>query len=232
MSSVIKSSAFAELSLVKPLQESPAPAATPAPRSPEAEEADRLGARVTQLERSIREMETAATGLRADIDKSYQRGRDEGYVNGLEDAGDKQDERLELLAQGVKQAMNELQAGIEAMERTAIVLARECLDVMFGDAGDRAVLVEGLIRRQLEQIDRGSLLRIEVSPVDFPDETALSALSANAGLDGGMIVAKSRMPAGGCTMLLRLGQMDLGIDQQWRALRRTLGEMAGEGSKS
>lgn len=231
MSSVIKSTSFGDLSLVKPLPASPLPGAVSAPPSPEAEEADRLRARVTELERSIRAMETAATALRADIDKSYQRGRDEGYANGLEDAGDKQDERLELLGKGVTQAIKALHGGIEAMERTAVLLARECLDRMFGDAGDRAALVQDLIRRQLEQIDSGSLLRIEVSPVDFPDGTALSALSASAGLDDGMIAAKSQMPAGACTMLLRLGQIDLGLDQQWSALRRTLGEMAGEGSE-
>jgi flagellar assembly protein FliH len=223
MTRVIKSAIAG--SSVRPF---PAPPAQPpqARRSPEAEEADRLRARLAHLEAALEERDAAIVAIRAEAEAAGRRLREEGYAAGLRDAADRQAERLDLLREAVGRADTTVRQGVEAMERTAVLLARDCLDMMLGETGERGRLVAGLLRHQVAQIDPAGLLRVEVSSEDFPDPATLGRLAAAAGLAEDAIVARPQLAAGGCVMVLRLGRIDAGLGTQWGALRQALSRIA------
>jgi flagellar biosynthesis/type III secretory pathway protein FliH len=183
-------------------------------------------ARIADLERALERTERLVSELRAEADERFREGRDEGYSSALREVQDREDARLAMLEQGVSAAIADLRTGAAAMEQLAVLLAQECLDIMLGDASSRADIVTALIRHQVSQIDVRALLNVSVSREDFGDDAALERLCAGLGLNPGQVTAQPDRLAGQCTMVLQLGQMEVGLDQQWGVLRQTLGQMA------
>ncbi|MEI9997603.1 MAG: hypothetical protein WDM91_23615 [Rhizomicrobium sp.] len=225
MSGVIKSHSVTELAAVRPFagQMPPAPVVV-LPRLDE--ERERLRRAVAALEGELRRRDVEIEVLRTDVEQAFEDGKAKGREAGLAEARDRQEERLAALEAAARKAQGEVSSGLASLERLAPLLARDCVDKILGEASGYAELIGPIVVRQLADIDRAMLLRIEVSHRDFPDAAALSALGHRLAPLAVDIVADAQMAPGGCVMVLKLGRMHVGIDQQWTALRDVLGEMA------
>lgn len=223
MSGIIKSGNLADLSVVRPVA---VPAAISAASIRQEEERERSHKRIAALEEDLHKRDASITALRADVERAFEEGKTQGHAAGLAEAQDRQAERLSLLDNAVRQALEKMSTDLSSLERLAAVLARECLDKILGSPDDHAELLGQIISKQIAKIDKVMLLGIEVSQQDFPDDEALAALGKRIGLSAVALTARDDMASGGCVMQLRLGRMNIGIDRQWGALREVLDEMA------
>ena len=221
MSAIIKSSNVTDLA-VRPIAVPP-----PVPQISQAEEErERLQRKIADLERELRQRDAAIAELRLEVERALERGTAEGRTIGLAEAEDRQSERLALLKKGVEQAQSALSENLASLERLSAVLARECVDIILGDAEDRAEFLSSIVSAQIAKLDQAMILAVEVSDQDFPDEEALAALAERTGVASRMFSLRADMAPGGCVMTLRLGRMEIGLNQQWSTLRELLGEMA------
>jgi flagellar biosynthesis/type III secretory pathway protein FliH len=220
MSAVIKSQDLASQSSIRSL------AAFVRPSPPQRDERTILNAQITALEDELRRRDQAIADLHADVTRALADGRSEGHKAGFVEAEDRQSARLLVLEEALRRAQEKLSLGMTSLERLAVVLASDCLEVILGNADAHTDLVEDIIRAQLARLDRGMLLAVKLSRHDFPDDDALSSLGTRLGLPAITLAASDDMPAGGCVMTLRLGTMDIGVKQQWSALRHLLGHLA------
>ena len=220
MNALIKARAAASTERVRPLG---------APFPLERPDMAVLRERIGNLEQELRERCQLVDTLSTARAEAYREGEEAGRQAGLEEAEDRQNERLALLETALSQACGDVAVRLGAIERLAPLIARECLDKMFGESGDRAQIVEDLVRAQMARIDASALLCVEVARVDFGDEAALARLAAQFGSPSPRVEARDDLASGACTMTMRLGRIELGLDQQWRDLSGLLDDMAAPG---
>jgi len=221
-----------------PVLTAPPPAATPVDperaqleRRLEAltEEATRLRDEKIVLETAIEVAEAEAERLvregEAEAVAAEARGRDAGFAEGQEAKA----EALARLEAAADRALDQFRTDLRGMETLAVALSKAALAKVFGDDRDMAYRVARLVRRQIEALDRDAVLRIEVAAGDFADAAALDALALDAGLDGIEIKAVDELDAGDCRIRLRLGELDVGLSQQWGRLSALLDETLAVG---
>lgn len=187
-----------------------------------AREADQLRARIEQLEADLALREDIEDSLRQEIEDAFARGQSKGVEMGLLQAEDQQSERLALLKDALTQAKSEISETLAGAERLASLLARECLDILFADPLGRMEVVTDLIRAQIGRIDPSQLLAVVVAVSDFPDAGDLAKLAHELGLTPENISARNNMSSGDCLFQLQLGEMNIGIGQQWGQLATAL----------
>jgi flagellar biosynthesis/type III secretory pathway protein FliH len=169
--------------------------------------ADALADCEAKLARAERDHEAA-------LAEAVERGRAAGFEAG---SGAKA-EALETLQAGAERALEQLRGDLRGMETLAVALARAGLAKVFGDDRDMAGRVARLVRRQMEGLERATVLRIEVSSQDFAEVGSLDDLSHAAGLEGIEVKALDGLARGDCRIRLRLGELDVGLGQQWARL--------------
>ncbi len=220
MSRVIKSADVAELAAVRPVTMSTS--VQPAVVSSRDDERDFLRRRIAALEGDVRLRDATIQELRDARAQAFTDGEVEGIAAGLQQASDRQVERLALLDAAIRDSQSILSNGVAGLDRLAAELARDCLDKIFADPDHQAARVTEILAAQLCSIEKSMLVRIEVSRVDFPDDEALAALAAKHELFRTTVTATTALPTGGCVLTLRLGQMEIGLDRQWASLRDVL----------
>ncbi|HLY89140.1 MAG TPA: hypothetical protein VKQ27_09155 [Acetobacteraceae bacterium] len=183
--------------------------------------------RIEQLEALLRERDGQLEEMRQSLASQRQEAFDEGFAAGLATADERTQDRLALLGKGIVDAKADLDVAIAGTERLAALLARECLDKMFDEVEDHAHLVCGLIGKQVALMESAALLAVHVSSSDF-SSAALSELQCKFDLEGVEFHSSKDLPSGACRFHLRLGAMELGVDQQWPALQQLLTDLARE----
>lgn len=222
---IIKSTNSSGLSTVRPMAE-PALATPVIPLGKHNEERDALLCRLAQMEQELRQREAEAQDLRTAAVAAREQGAEQGYEAGLIAAQDRQAERLSLLEKSIMRAQANLTESLTSLSRLSALLAQDCVEIILGNAGDRAGFVERIIDTQVARIDRAMLIAIHLSRMDFPDDADLAALTARLGLASVIVTAGPDLPSGACLMTLRLGRLSVGINQQWPVLKNLLDEMA------
>jgi hypothetical protein len=127
-----------------------------------------------------------------------------------------------MLKDALAQTKNEISEALTSAERLASLLARECLDILFADPLGRMEVVTDLIRAQLGRIDQSQLLAVVVATSDFPNTNALAKLAHELGLRPDNISARNELSSGDCVFQLQLGEMNIGLGQQWGQLATAL----------
>lgn len=184
-------------------------------------------ARIAALETVMAQETQRNEILRAEIQRAFERGRDMGHAAGKKEAVSREDDRLKQLEAAFKQANIEVRTAMEGVERLALLIARDSLDLLLGEPDYRSEILAGLIRRQIAQTDESSILEIRVSAQDFEDPTSLDTLRTSLGGCRIAIVQDARIASGACTMVFKLGRAEIGLDQQWSAVADLLSDMAG-----
>ena len=204
------------------------PIAAPAPVRDD--RSARLRREAEQLKGEIAEKDALVETLRAACEQARRDGFDEGFNAGLASADDGRQQREALLGTAIEAALADKRTLLANSERLAALLAHDCLDLLFGASENRAALVSDLIDRQLTRIDTASVVSVSVSAQDF-DEKARAGLAARFAAAAPVIHLAADLPSGSCKFGLALGEIDLGLNQQWGVLRALLEELTrGEGA--
>jgi flagellar biosynthesis/type III secretory pathway protein FliH len=179
-----------------------------------------LRERALDLEAALAERDATAVQLSEAAQAAYEEGEAAGREAGRAEADAGRAETLERLQENAESAVAALEERLEATDRLAALLARTCLDKMFGAAGPRGALVEDLIRHQLDALRQEAVIEIHVSAEDFdcPDAAAAAAPACK-------IIVSEALASGDCTIRLGLGGLEIGLGRQWDTLRAALDGM-------
>jgi flagellar biosynthesis/type III secretory pathway protein FliH len=214
MSALLKSGTASLGERVRPFAPD-APLAEPPPPDPEILA---LREALDKAEEALAEQSRAIEGFPALLETAASEGEERGRAS----AEDDQAARLALLAQMAERALDRHEEAMGALDRLAALLAETCLEKMLIADEARVETVSALLRGQLAGIEASALVRILVSAEDFADQEALAAL-APAPCE---MLASPSLGGGDCSIELRLGTLEVGVGQQWGALRAALREMA------
>ena len=205
-----------------------AQAASPPPR-PTAEitppEILSLRREVETLFRQAQQQSDEIERLKADVDKAYAMGEAAGRTAEFSEATSREDERLTLARDAVALALTRFDEVLAELARISPLLALEGLQKIIGDPANYPELIGRTIDLHLERLGARSVVCVEVSTADFPDGAAPTAAGR---LDFRTI---DDLGPGQCRIKLRLGELDVGIDQQWGKLSALLCEMSEPGSR-
>jgi len=179
-----------------------------------------------RLEHRLEQQAAELAELRVQLRSAFEEGETKGREAGLREATDGEAQRLARLESGIEQALDTLGRSMDGLERLAPVLAHEALAGILGSSDERLPLVVAAVRHRFAEIEAGTVLQVEVSAADFADDQALEALETAFGPQGPAIHASVALKSGACRIKLRLGTLDIGLDQQWGRLSALLQDMA------
>jgi flagellar biosynthesis/type III secretory pathway protein FliH len=181
---------------------------------------------VDLLTEQARHHEREILRLRKECSEAYRNGEAEGRKNGLREASDRSRERLGALRAAVEAAMAKLACEMASLERLSVLIAHEALERVLGDATNHAELVTEIIGKVLAGLEADSTLAVLVARADFADADAVAELAASRGWPGLAISPSDALASGDCQIRLTLGGLEVGVNQQWGALKATLHELA------
>lgn len=216
MTGIIKAHQLGELAIVRMLDVPSRPIA----QSAEALEMAQLRAELGALEQMLSARDDQLAKLSEELASAVAEAFADGKAAGREEAEDRQAERLAILVEAVVSARGDLERQLEAAERMAVLVARECLEKILGENADRTGLMADLVRRQITQVGRDTVVEIAVSQDDFADDDIACQI------DPRVSIMRSELAPGSCNIKLHLGEIDAGLSQQWAMLRRALNEGA------
>lgn len=176
------------------------------------------------LEAALAERDAQIDALAAKSHAAFTEGEAAGREFGKADADARREEAIALLSESAERATAAFEARLEALEALAPLLARICLEKLFGEQSERAALVRDLVRHQLDLLREETAIEVRVSAEDFDASTG-------TGIDSRcQIVVSDGLKSGDCSIRLELGTLEAGLDQQWGVLRTALVTMAEEGA--
>ncbi|MGE5566067.1 MAG: hypothetical protein ACM3YN_07935 [Parcubacteria group bacterium] len=216
MTTLIRSSDPARGANVRALERRPAPPATTAVDP----ELLALRGEVDRLREKIAEQEAAIAGHPAALEKARADGEAAGRVTGLREADDGREALAAKIATATQLALDRFAEEVASLERLAPLVAIEGLGRVFEPSDQRAELVREVIRRQISGLETSAVVCVEVSSADFPDADDLPAAS------GAEVRALDELKSGDCRIRLKLGSLEVGLDQQWDRLRGVLSDLA------
>lgn len=178
---------------------------------------------LAQIERLHDEMARAEKAGAKAIEEAREAGRREGAAQ----AAKREDDRIDLARKAMEQASSSFASRLEVLDGLAPALARTALAKLFDQPDGWSAPVEAMLARQLAALRRTTVVALRVSPEDFADPDALSALSAALGAESIGVEIDRELRAGASRIECKLGQIDLDLRDQWQALSQLLAEMAG-----
>jgi flagellar biosynthesis/type III secretory pathway protein FliH len=206
-----------------------APAAAPPPVDPERvalearletllAEVERLRAEAAEAQAAIATAEAEVVRVAREGEEARAAAEQAAHAAGLAEGAEAKAQLLARLESAADRAMDQFRVDLRGMETLAVALSKAALAKVFGDDREMAHRVARLVRRQVEALDRESILRVEVSAADFAAAAALDDFAHDAGLSGVEIKAIEELDAGDCRIRLRLGELEVGLAQQWSRL--------------
>lgn len=178
------------------------------------EQIARLRQHIAALEAGIDARDARIVELGEEVKRAYLQGEAAGLAQAQDDVTQRRD-RLEAAIVAAETRFADTLAG---SERLATLIAREALARLFTQGDDRAQLVLELIRHQIAQLEGIAVLSVAVSSVDFGEQGAQD-LAARTGLPKTTsFLIRDDLTSGACTITLHLGEIEIGLDQQWGAL--------------
>lgn len=169
-----------------------------------------------QLKTYASDLEKQLEHARAEFEKQRQEGFAEGLAEGRTLARDKEQERLDLLSQGISEARDLLSDRVDQSQSLAIAIAHAALARIIGNRGSYADLVADIIIHRATELKSELILGVKVSSEDFENQAALEKLGPKTGRTD--ISADHRLQSGACLFALSLGHMDASLPTQWTKL--------------
>ncbi|HEY2710714.1 MAG TPA: hypothetical protein VGI95_21925 [Caulobacteraceae bacterium] len=184
-------------------------------------EVERLTQQLTAQQAEIEQLRQAAVDARRD-------GEADGRKRGRQESDSRRAEQLAKLERGVEIACAQFSEELLSLERLAGLVAREALAKVVGDPARHNELLLGAIRRQLEQLETSCIVSISVSRTDFDQSEELADLAASLARTGVDLAASDELKAGECRIKLSLGELSVGVPQQWERLEPALEALAAD----
>jgi flagellar biosynthesis/type III secretory pathway protein FliH len=223
MSAVIKSGDAAIAAKVRPIDHS----AIQKPRGPaQVVPPETLALRrdIETLTRQLQQQTEEIDRLKAGVAQAFQDGEARGKAAGRQEATDQEEKRTSRLREGVALACARFDDSLASLERLSSLLALEGLQKLIGDPAHHRDLLIRTIRLNLDRLEANALVRVEVSLADFPGP--LEAAGKAIGRGKLELRAVEELSAGQCRIRLRLGELDVGVAEQWAGLKGLLESLA------
>jgi len=186
----------------------------------------RLQAELDSVVEQLRQRDAEIERLKVKITEEARAAEAKGYEAGLKAAADREAERVETLATAVRSATDAFAGDLASLQRLAPLLAAEGLERIVGDARVAAQLLEAAVLHAVDQLDADAIVRVDVAAADFADLSPLrEAIAARAHRSVEVRYAANLEP-GDCRIRLVLGELEVGLNQQWGRLSALLSEMA------
>lgn len=180
---------------------------------------------VESLRRQVEQGEGQIQELSTNVTRAYREGEAIGRKAGLKDADLSRAALLALLERGIERATAGFREDCRALERLAVTVAETGLERIL-DETPHAQALAGVVRRAVAGLELRSIVRVEVSPADFPEPDELVALATAVGRPDVETRTAAELQSGECRVKLLLGEMEVGPRQQWEQLRSLLVELA------
>ena len=222
MSAIIKSGDSSAAAKVRAFSiAEPAPAPEPASRGPDAELFS-LRRELEAMARKVQDRDAEIALAKDEINQALVAGEAEGLRRGRIEGEARRGEHLDALRSAIDRALELLRSDMASLERLAAQLAVESVSIIVGEPVTQREMLTQIIRKQLAQLNLSSVVRIEVSAVEFEDAEALSHLRETIGHSGVRLQASDGLGAGECRFKLVLGELEVGAGQQWARLSAAL----------
>ena len=168
---------------------------------------------------------------RAELSEAVRTARENGQAQALAEFRRDEAAALKLLTEQLRDVFVTIRKRIENWEAVSLAIAQTALARIVCAPERYEELLKGLIRLQIEEVHRESLLQVRVSPADFPDASALEILEAELESDNLKIVRDDAVERGGCVLALRIGEVDSSLDMKWKGLVALFASLAETGCK-
>lgn len=185
-------------------------------------------AEIATLQAELAERDARVARLREGVVQAHKDGVAEGRRAGLVEAEDGRAQCLAALSGGVDAALERFSGQLVAMDHLAVALACEAVGKILSDSEDYRERLARTIRRHVDAVGAGVVIGVSVSHDDFPEPADLADLEAKVARRGLMLTPSRDLRAGGCEVRLRLGVLEIGLDQQWDRLQTLFGDLIGD----
>lgn len=169
----------------------------------------------------IAELQGEIAHIRKSAPVEIKAAREQGRQAGLAERDETATKRQAVLEAGVRKALQNWAAQLEAIERCSVGLAALVLERMIGNPDWKADFVRQSIEHQVARLKRESIVAVNVSPSDFDSEQ----LAERATAWGGTLHSVDDLSSGECTIDLVMGHRDVGAGAQWEQVSALLAEL-------
>ena len=197
------------------------------PREPAApSEALALRREIEQVQAALWARDEEVVRLQAEAVKAFADGEAQGRRKGMAESDERRSTYLSRLERGVDKAVAQFAAGMAGLETLSLQLAHTALAKILDDPETLSPLLASAIRRQLAGLEAQAIVRIVVSPLDFPTPVELETLCAKIGRRELALQTSEELGAGEGRIVLTLGGLEVGVRQQWARLSQSLQALA------
>lgn len=176
-------------------------------------------AEIRRLEAEIARLHSVIESSTSDRPRALETAREEGKAAGMRAAASMERERTEALRASLQSARDDWNVRIRSLDRLAAELVRAALEKLFCASNPWSAMIEQAVARQLDQLGASAVIGVKLSPADFEELPSVDAGAATVGLDDGL-------PSGAARLELKLGQVDIDLPRQTRALLALLERLA------
>jgi flagellar biosynthesis/type III secretory pathway protein FliH len=170
---------------------------------------------VARLQNVVEDLRSQISTHGVLLDQAREEGKWAGREAAESEYNETREAQLVLLQTTYEAARSTFSTFLEQSEALSVLIAKEVLEKIFGSFEGRSQMVVDVIRHQLSMLSDKAKLIIQVSRIDFPDTSEVKRFAASIGLDEERISILDSLNSGDCLLKLKLGTLDVGIDQQW-----------------
>lgn len=185
-------------------------------------------ARIAALTEEVAELKEALRLSREEAEEESAAALAEGRKLAEEEFRRDEKAVLDLLDRHLADAAERLEAAFVRSERAGLALARAALERVLGPGAASAGMCEAIIRHQMQMLRSEHVLAIRISEEVFCDGTGADEIHDFLSSGQVELIVDPVLPAGDCRIVLRLGELEVGPETQWRALAALFAELAGE----
>lgn len=135
---------------------------------------------------------------------------------------------LAILEDHLTDAASQMAGAFDRAERAGLALALAALERVLGPGAERAGLLEEIVQHQMRHLRSQQVLAVHVSAAEFTGTHGLGALRKRLSARQTDLIEDPSLQPGECRIRLRLGELEVGPDVQWKALVDLFAELAGQ----
>lgn len=139
---------------------------------------------------------------------------------------------LASLKDGITNAHIVMERKLQKVDVLSLAMTQAVLDNVFHPADGYREIVSHMIDAQMKGLKQKSILSINVSINDFPQQEHLDDLSKQLARKTIDIYADPELDAGECIIELRIGQLEFSATSHWKALVLAFKMMSAEASQA
>ena len=154
-----------------------------------------------------------AAAMEAQAEKAYERKKEEGYRDGMEEG------KLEHAEKMMETILSSVEF-IEGIENTLVSVVNQAIRKIIGEMDDKERIVS-IVRNALNTVRGQQKVTVRVAPADEAAVSeALAAMTAGSSSGSAFltIMADARLPRDSCILESELGVVDASLETQLKAL--------------